>query len=83
MTTLNKNVFCENAPKLKSEFYLRNVEDRNNEQFKLFKKCIMECEEEEQANGVILIDVLTEKIMVRNLNDFYENFKKSLPVLWK
>ena len=30
MTTLKKNVFCENAPKLKSEFYLKNVEDRIN-----------------------------------------------------
>ena len=32
---------------------------------------------------MILFDVLKEKVRIRNLNDFYEDYKKSLPVLWK
>ena len=63
-------------------FYLKNVDDGINKKFKLFEKYIKECKEEEQASGVILFDVLTEK-KIRNLNDFYENFKESFPVLWK
>ena len=83
MTTLKKNVFCENAPKLKSVFYLKNVEEQINKRFKSYRSIFKECGKEEQANGVILFDVLKEKVRITNLNDFYRGYKKSLPVLWE
>ena len=68
---------------MKSVFYLKNVEEQISKHFKLYRSIFKECGKEEQANGVILFDVLKEKVRVRNLNDFYGDYKKRVPVLWE
>ena len=68
---------------MKSVFYLKNVEEQISKNFKLHESILKECGKEEQANGVILFDVLKEKVRITSLNGFYEDYKKSLPVLWK
>ena len=82
MTTLKTNVFCENVSVLKSKFFLEYIEKSLiSLLFDQWEKYIRECEKE-QANGEIFFDVLKEKPMVRNLNDFNEDFKKNFPVTW-
>ena len=83
MTPLKKNVLCENDPILNNKVYLEYIEKSQiGLLFDLWKECIRECEEEE-ADGVIYFDVLIEKAIGTNLNDFNENIRKNFPVFWK
>ena len=59
------------------------MEEQISKQFKFYRSIFKECGKEEQAKGVIFFNVLKEKVRIRNLNDFYGGYKKSLPVLWK
>ena len=55
--------------------------------FNLFKKYFSEREDEEGANGVLFVNLVTEKAMIRSVNDFKkcvgEKYEKQLPVIWK
>ena len=85
MTPLKNNALCENSPvlKIKNKVYLEYIEKSQiGLIFDRWKECIRECEEEE-ADDVIFFDVMTEKAIGTNLNDFNENIRKRFPVLWK
>ena len=75
MTPLKNNVLCENSP-VWNKVYLEYIEKSQiGLIFDRWKECIRECEEEE-ADGVIFFDVMTEKAIGTNLNDLTKTLEK-------